>query len=45
MRVLSLVVYSNVIELLDSIGNLKHLRYLDLSGTTVKKLPDSTCLL
>ncbi|KAF7824831.1 putative disease resistance RPP13-like protein 1 [Senna tora] len=29
----------------DQSSNLIHLRYLDLSGTGIKKLPDSTCLL
>ncbi|KAK7314132.1 hypothetical protein VNO77_39344 [Canavalia gladiata] len=45
LRVLSLSGYSQLIEVPDSVGNLKHLRSLDLSGTRIKKLPDSTCLL
>ncbi|XP_054817047.1 putative disease resistance RPP13-like protein 1 [Prosopis cineraria] len=45
MRVLSLSGYHHIVSLPDSIGNLKHLRFLDLSGTKIKKLPDSICQL
>ncbi|XP_028783810.1 putative disease resistance RPP13-like protein 1 [Neltuma alba] len=45
LRELSLKGSQNLRNLTDGIGNLKHLHYLDLSWTTVKKLPDSMCLL
>ncbi|XP_062174506.1 putative disease resistance RPP13-like protein 1 [Alnus glutinosa] len=45
LRVLSLSNYQNITELPDSIGKFKYLRYLDLSFTGVKKLPDSICKL
>jgi Leucine-rich repeat (LRR) protein len=43
LRILSLSSYKNITELLDSIGKFKYLRYLDLSFTNVKRLPDSIC--
>uniref|UniRef100_A0A2N9EXY2 Rx N-terminal domain-containing protein n=1 Tax=Fagus sylvatica TaxID=28930 RepID=A0A2N9EXY2_FAGSY len=42
LRVLSL---SNISELPDSVGALKHLRYLDIGDTEIKHLPDSLCSL
>ncbi|KAK8665392.1 hypothetical protein V6N13_005561 [Hibiscus sabdariffa] len=41
LRVLSLVGYVNIKELPEEVGNLKYLRKLDLSGTSIKRLPNS----
>ncbi|XP_028806814.1 putative disease resistance protein At3g14460 [Neltuma alba] len=40
LRVLSLPMYKNIVEVPISIGNLQLLRYLNLSHTSIKKLPD-----
>ncbi|XVF83171.1 hypothetical protein PTKIN_Ptkin16aG0112300 [Pterospermum kingtungense] len=41
LRVLVLVNYANIEELPEEIGDLKHLRYLNLFGTSIKCLPNS----
>ncbi|XP_021821692.1 putative disease resistance RPP13-like protein 1 [Prunus avium] len=45
LRVLSLSSYRNVTQLPDSIKNIIHLRYLDLSGTAIERLPGVLCSL
>jgi len=45
LRVLSLSYCRNIKEVPDTLGDLIHLRSLDLSGTQIKKLPNSTCSL
>ncbi|KAF5471264.1 hypothetical protein F2P56_011710 [Juglans regia] len=45
LRVLSFAMNINLTKLPDSIGKIRHLRYLDLSLTPIRKLPDSICKL
>ncbi|TYI29613.1 hypothetical protein ES332_A05G329000v1 [Gossypium tomentosum] len=45
LRVLSLAGYTNICNLPEDIGNLKHLRNLNLSKTSIKRLPNSLCTL
>ncbi|XP_016684109.1 putative disease resistance protein At3g14460 [Gossypium hirsutum] len=45
LRVLSLAGYKNINELPEDIGSLKHLRNLNLSETSIRRLPNSLCTL
>ncbi|EEF49571.1 leucine-rich repeat-containing protein, putative [Ricinus communis] len=45
LRILSLSHYNSLTCLADSIGKLKHLRYLDLSRTLIRRLPETKCSL
>ncbi|XP_057457504.1 putative disease resistance RPP13-like protein 1 [Lotus japonicus] len=45
LRILSLSHCGNLTALPDFLGDLIHLRYLDLSATPISKLPESTCSL
>ncbi|KAJ8760001.1 hypothetical protein K2173_010857 [Erythroxylum novogranatense] len=45
LRVLSLSWYDSLLKIDDSISNLKHLRHLNLSRTSIKILPESLCSL
>jgi len=45
LRILSLANCSDLQELPDSVGNLEHLRSLDLSSTAIKKLTERICSL
>ncbi|KAJ1401433.1 P-loop containing nucleoside triphosphate hydrolase [Sesbania bispinosa] len=45
LRVLSLSHYNNITELPNSLGNLIHLRYLDLSNTEIERLSEVICKL
>ncbi|XP_027925354.1 putative disease resistance RPP13-like protein 1 [Vigna unguiculata] len=45
LHVLSLNGYAQLIEVPNSVGDLKHLCSIDLSYTHIQKLPDSICLL
>ncbi|CAN6559007.1 unnamed protein product [Malus baccata var. baccata] len=45
LRAISLSRYMNITHLSDSIGNHMHLHYIDLSYTTIKRLPDTVCTL
>ncbi|CAN6696593.1 unnamed protein product [Malus baccata var. baccata] len=45
LRAFSLSIYQNITHLPDSIGDHMHLRYIDLSYTKIKRLPDTVCTL
>ncbi|KAG6679192.1 hypothetical protein I3842_14G118400 [Carya illinoinensis] len=45
LRVLSLSNYENLCDLPESIGKITQLRYLDISNTAIRRLPDSLCKL